>query len=81
MISHDPQGILNSWNDSHHFCEWEGITCGRKHKKVIVLGLLSKALSSLLPSHIDNLSLVREINLESNTIQGEIISKFSVCLG
>ncbi|KAH9733943.1 putative LRR receptor-like serine/threonine-protein kinase [Citrus sinensis] len=61
MISHDPQGILNSWNDSRHFCEWEGITC---------------ALRGSLSPYIGNLSFLREINLENNTIQGEIPREF-----
>ncbi|KAL9427091.1 hypothetical protein AB3S75_033810 [Citrus x aurantiifolia] len=75
-ISHDPQGVLNSWNDSRHFCEWEGITCGRWHKRVIALNLTSRALSGSLSPHIGNLSFLREINLENNTIQGEIPREF-----
>ncbi|GAY68775.1 hypothetical protein CUMW_266830 [Citrus unshiu] len=76
MISHDPQGILNSWNDSRHFCEWEGITCGRRHRRVTALDLRSKALSGLLSPQIGNLSFLREINLMNNTIQGEIPLEF-----
>jgi hypothetical protein len=22
---------LPSWNESLHFCEWQGVTCGRRH--------------------------------------------------
>ncbi|KAH9670361.1 putative LRR receptor-like serine/threonine-protein kinase [Citrus sinensis] len=76
MISHDPQGILNSWNDSRHFCEWEGITCGRRHRRVTAVDLRSKALSGLLSPQIGNLSFLREINLMNNTIQGEIPLEF-----
>ena len=76
MISHDPQGILNSWNDSRHFCEWEGITCGRRHRRVTALNLMSKALSGSLSPHIGNLSFLRDINLMNNTIHGEIPREF-----
>ncbi|KAH9733933.1 LRRNT 2 domain-containing protein [Citrus sinensis] len=76
MISHDPQGILNSWNDSRHFCEWEGITCGRRHRRVTALNMRSKALRGSLSPYIGNLSFLREINLENNTIQGEIPREF-----
>ncbi|KAK9192487.1 hypothetical protein WN944_003179 [Citrus x changshan-huyou] len=76
MIAHDPQRILNSWNDSRHFCEWEGVTCGRRHRRVIALDLMSKALSGSLSPHIGNLSFLREINLMDNTIQGEIPPEF-----
>ncbi|KAH9670353.1 putative LRR receptor-like serine/threonine-protein kinase [Citrus sinensis] len=83
MIAHDPQRILNSWNDSRHFCEWEGVTCGRRHRRVIALDLMSKALSGSLSPHIGNLSFLREINLMDNTIQGEIPPEFGrgVCSG
>ncbi|KAJ0691688.1 putative non-specific serine/threonine protein kinase [Helianthus annuus] len=29
-IPHDPQGALTSWNDSVPFCQWRGVTCGRR---------------------------------------------------
>ncbi|XWS74825.1 hypothetical protein CRYUN_Cryun01aG0031200 [Craigia yunnanensis] len=28
-------GALNSWNDSFHFCDWQGVRCGRRHQRVI----------------------------------------------
>ncbi|KAK9189502.1 hypothetical protein WN943_018100 [Citrus x changshan-huyou] len=76
MIAHDPQGILNSWNDSGHFCEWKGITCGLRHRRVTVLNLRSKGLSGSLSPYIGNLSFLREINLMNNSIQGEIPREF-----
>ncbi|PRQ35104.1 putative non-specific serine/threonine protein kinase [Rosa chinensis] len=33
----DPHGFLNSWNGSVHFCNWHGITCGRRHQRVTAL--------------------------------------------
>ncbi|XP_031286481.1 probable LRR receptor-like serine/threonine-protein kinase At3g47570 [Pistacia vera] len=71
-IIHDPQGVLNSWNDSRHFCEWEGITCGRRHQRVTVLSLRSKGLFGSLSPHIGNLSFLRKFDLSNNSIQGEI---------
>ena len=32
QITRDPENVFSSWNDSLHFCEWEGVTCGRKHR-------------------------------------------------
>ncbi|KAL5799606.1 hypothetical protein ACOSQ4_032490 [Xanthoceras sorbifolium] len=71
-ISHDPQGVLNSWNDSHHFCKWEGIKCSRRHRRVTVLDLSSRGLVGSLSPHIGNLSFLREISMYNNSIQGEI---------
>ncbi|KAI9157849.1 hypothetical protein LWI28_029018 [Acer negundo] len=58
-ITRDPQGVLDSWNDYSHFCEWEGITCGRMHRRVTVLNLTSKGLSGSLSPYIGNLSFLR----------------------
>ncbi|RVW71926.1 hypothetical protein CK203_052560 [Vitis vinifera] len=29
-----PHGVLSSWNDSLHFCQWQGVTCSRRHQRV-----------------------------------------------
>ncbi|KDO54507.1 hypothetical protein CISIN_1g003368mg [Citrus sinensis] len=72
MITQYPEGVLNSWNDSHHFCDWEGITCSPRHRRVTVLDLKSKGLIGSLSPQIGNLSFLREIHLSNNTIQGKI---------
>lgn len=72
MITQDPEGVLNSWNDSRHFCDWEGITCSPRHRRVTVLDLQSKGLIGSLSPQIGNLSFLREIHLSNNTIQGKI---------
>uniref|UniRef100_A0A6N2NK50 Reverse transcriptase Ty1/copia-type domain-containing protein n=1 Tax=Salix viminalis TaxID=40686 RepID=A0A6N2NK50_SALVM len=41
QITDDPFGALNSWNESFHFCEWSGVTCGRRHQRVVELDLHS----------------------------------------
>ena len=43
-ITKDPGNVLSSWNDSLYFCQWEGVTCSRKHRRVTVLNLLSRGL-------------------------------------
>ncbi|KAL5799776.1 hypothetical protein ACOSQ4_032660 [Xanthoceras sorbifolium] len=68
----DPQGVLNSWNNSRHFCDWDGITCSHKHRRVIALDLSSRGLSGSLSPYIGNLSFLRELILYNNSIQGEI---------
>ncbi|XP_037497416.1 putative receptor-like protein kinase At3g47110 isoform X1 [Jatropha curcas] len=71
-IVHDPQNLMSSWNDSLHFCNWEGITCARKHRRVTILDLQSKGLVGSLSPYIGNMSFLREISLQNNTLQGEI---------
>ncbi|KAK2633139.1 hypothetical protein EUGRSUZ_L00469 [Eucalyptus grandis] len=71
----DPSGVLSSWNDSSHFCDWDGVTCGRKHRRVTILDLGSKNLSGVMPPHIGNLSFLRGIDLENNSFHAKIPSQ------
>ncbi|XP_058006592.1 putative receptor-like protein kinase At3g47110 [Hevea brasiliensis] len=75
-IVHDPQNVMSSWNDSAHFCNWEGVTCGRKHKRVTKLNLQSQGLVGSLSPYIGNLSFLREIRLRNNTLSGKIPAEF-----
>ena len=63
----DPLGKLSSWNESLHFCEWSGVICGRKHRRVVELDLHSSQLAGSLSPHIGNLSFLRILNLEINS--------------
>ncbi|KAL3729718.1 hypothetical protein ACJRO7_026815 [Eucalyptus globulus] len=72
----DPDEVLSSWNDSSHFCEWYGVTCGRRHQRVSVLDLSSKNLIGVLPPHIGNLSFLREVYLQNNSFHAKIPPHF-----
>ncbi|KAL3729678.1 hypothetical protein ACJRO7_026761 [Eucalyptus globulus] len=72
----DPSGVLSSWNDSSHFCNWDGVTCGRKHRRVTILDLGSKNLSGVVPPHIGNLSFLRGVHLENNSFHAKIPPHF-----
>ncbi|XVF24073.1 hypothetical protein REPUB_Repub13aG0095600 [Reevesia pubescens] len=63
---------LSSWNTSLHFCEWEGVRCGRRHQRVISLNLSSLNLVGSISPSIGNLSFLREVNLSNNRLQGNI---------
>ncbi|XP_043809156.1 putative receptor-like protein kinase At3g47110 [Manihot esculenta] len=71
-IASDPHGIFNSWNDSLHFCNWTGITCGRRHQRVTSLVLEGQNLIGSISPHIANLSFLKLIDLRNNTFFGEI---------
>nr|GMD45784.1 probable LRR receptor-like serine/threonine-protein kinase At3g47570 [Ipomoea batatas] len=59
----DPFQLTASWNESTSFCEWVGITCGRKHQRVVKLNLSSSNLQGSLSPAIGNLSFLRVILL------------------
>ncbi|KAL5546635.1 hypothetical protein UlMin_006322, partial [Ulmus minor] len=71
-ITSDPFGILSWWNHSVSFCNWPGITCGRRHHRVTAIVLQGYNLKGSISPHIGNLSFLRFINLQNNSISGEI---------
>lgn len=71
-IIHDPQNIFGSWNDSLHFCQWQGVRCGRRHERVTVLKLESSGLLGSISPALGNLSFLWGLDLSNNTLQGKI---------
>jgi Leucine-rich repeat (LRR) protein len=71
-ITLDPFGVMSSWNDSIHFCQWRGVTCGRRHQRVTVLDLQSLKLVGSISPHVGNLSFLRNLTLQNNTFHNEI---------
>ncbi|OWM83861.1 hypothetical protein CDL15_Pgr004292 [Punica granatum] len=68
----DPLGVLSSWNSSHHFCQWFGVTCGQRHQRVTRLELYSQDLSGTISPYIGNLSFLRVLNLKNNSFQSTV---------
>ncbi|KAL9381573.1 hypothetical protein Peur_027230 [Populus x canadensis] len=71
QISHPPTK-LSSWNESLHFCQWSGVTCGRQDQRVIELDLHSSQLVGSLSPSIGNLSFLRLLSLENNSFTSAI---------
>ncbi|XP_030963560.1 probable LRR receptor-like serine/threonine-protein kinase At3g47570 [Quercus lobata] len=74
-ITNDPLQVLSSWNDSIHFCLWRGVTCGRRHQRVIVLDLQSSKLVGSISPHVGNLSFLKNLTLLNNNFHNEIPSE------
>ncbi|XVF83953.1 hypothetical protein PTKIN_Ptkin16aG0535800 [Pterospermum kingtungense] len=68
----DPLGIMRSWNNSVHFCQWLGVQCGRPHRRVTVLDLEALKLMGPISPYIGNLSFLRILNLRNNSFFHEI---------
>ncbi|GJQ98227.1 leucine-rich repeat protein [Tanacetum coccineum] len=58
------------------FCDWSGISCGKRHKRVIALRLGSQGLEGSLCPHVGNFSFLRELYLTNNSFQGTIPHEF-----
>ncbi|CAM8929958.1 unnamed protein product [Rhodiola kirilowii] len=65
-------GALSSWNASMHFCEWQGITCGKRHKRVTIIILEEEKLNGVVSPSIGNLTFLRGLYLTNNSLHGEI---------
>ncbi|GJM85495.1 hypothetical protein PR202_ga01948 [Eleusine coracana subsp. coracana] len=72
-VTSDPNGALSSWNTSTPFCRWNGIMCSRKHPgRVTKLHLGGHGLSGPVSPSLSNLTLIKEINLSSNALSGQL---------
>ncbi|XP_043705145.1 probable LRR receptor-like serine/threonine-protein kinase At3g47570 [Telopea speciosissima] len=69
----DPYGALSSWNDSIYFCNWVGVTCGRRHyQRVIGLNLQAKGLGGNISPSIENLTFLHFLIFSNNSFHGKI---------
>ncbi|CAI0416301.1 unnamed protein product [Linum tenue] len=69
----DPLGALSSWNQTLHFCQWQGVTCNNEtEQRVTQIDLKLNQLSGSISPHIGNLSFLTHLILNNNTISGEI---------
>ncbi|XP_021830543.1 LRR receptor-like serine/threonine-protein kinase EFR [Prunus avium] len=76
-ITDDPFGVLTSWNETNHFCQWHGVTCGRRHQRVTSLYLNSSKLAGSISPYVGNLSFLRVIHFYNNSFRHEIPPEIS----
>ncbi|KAL5699093.1 hypothetical protein ACHQM5_030041 [Ranunculus cassubicifolius] len=72
QITQDPYHVTKTWNESNHFCRWEGVICGHKHQRVTVLNLNSKGLEGPISPYLGNLSFLRIVTLTNNSFHSNI---------
>jgi len=63
---------LSSWNNSLHLCEWQGVTCGHRHKRVSVLNLENQNWGGTLGPPLANLTFLTTLVLSNINLHGEI---------
>ncbi|KAK8993103.1 hypothetical protein V6N11_033207 [Hibiscus sabdariffa] len=69
-ITHDPIGVLGTWNLTSPFCNWTGITCNVTKQRVTSINLESLGLVGTIAPHIGNLSFLNYLNLQNNSFFG-----------
>ena len=71
-ISLDPQQALASWNDSNHFCNWQGVTCRTRTNRVTNLDLGNRGLVGQISPSLGNLTFLKHLSLATNRFSGQI---------
>ncbi|CAL4897942.1 unnamed protein product [Urochloa decumbens] len=69
----DSQQALISWNESTHYCHWEGVLCTEKTPlRVISLDLTNQGLLGPISPSLGNLTFLTNLSLSSNRFTGQI---------
>jgi serine/threonine protein kinase/Leucine-rich repeat (LRR) protein len=72
-ISDDPQQALASWNDTTHFCNWEGVMCRSKGSlRVTSLDFSNRRLVGHISPSLGNLTFLTKLFLPDNVFTGQI---------
>ncbi|XP_018436152.1 putative receptor-like protein kinase At3g47110 [Raphanus sativus] len=71
-LSPNSRVLLASWNESFDLCNWTGVTCARKHKRVTSLNLSGMRLTGVISPSIGNLSFLTTLSLALNAFHGSI---------
>ncbi|XP_022734342.1 putative receptor-like protein kinase At3g47110 [Durio zibethinus] len=77
-VNSDPQNLLTTnWSTVSSVCNWIGVTCGSRHRRVTAVNLIGMNLSGTIPPHLGNLSFLAVLSLSGNNFMGVIPS--SLC--
>ncbi|PSS02999.1 Receptor-like protein kinase [Actinidia chinensis var. chinensis] len=69
----NPNSILvTNWTTRTSVCNWIGVVCGRRHKRVVALNIPSMGLVGTLPPSLGNLSFLVRINMFNNSFYGHL---------
>ncbi|XP_017980397.1 PREDICTED: LRR receptor-like serine/threonine-protein kinase EFR [Theobroma cacao] len=72
-VTFDPQNLLASnWSSATSVCNWIGITCGSRHRRVTTLNLFGMGLVGTIPPHLGNLSFLSRLSMGNNSFHGSL---------
>ncbi|CAI0443953.1 unnamed protein product [Linum tenue] len=87
----DPLGALSSWNQSLHFCQWQGVTCNNEEEERVTqvdlknlsacsnltrLGVAFNSLAGEVPLQLCNLINLQLLSIPFNNLSGNFPSCF-----
>nr|XP_027108809.1 receptor kinase-like protein Xa21 [Coffea arabica] len=72
-ITGDPHEILASnWSATSSVCDWRGVTCGSRHRRVTALNISNLGLTGTIPPQLGNLSFLMSLDMSRNNFYGEL---------
>ncbi|XP_022852080.1 LRR receptor-like serine/threonine-protein kinase EFR [Olea europaea var. sylvestris] len=73
QITSDPNKIwAKNWSQGTSFCNWIGISCGRRHQRVRGLNLANMGLGGTIAKEIGEISFLRSLIISNNNFHGFI---------
>ncbi|KAL7243536.1 hypothetical protein ACSBR1_015854 [Camellia fascicularis] len=72
-ISSDPNKVLlNNWTTGSSVCNWIGVICNTRHKRVAALNIPDMGLIGTIPPHLGNLSFLVRLDIANNSFHGDL---------
>ncbi|KAI8000740.1 putative LRR receptor-like serine/threonine-protein kinase [Camellia lanceoleosa] len=72
IVNHSHHILANNWTSATSVCDWIGVYCGKRHRRVTALNLANMGLGGTVPPHIGNLSFLSYFNISNNTFHGHL---------
>ncbi|KAH6821486.1 hypothetical protein C2S53_009724 [Perilla frutescens var. hirtella] len=76
-ITSDPRSRLGDWNEGNGVCNFTGVKCGLKNRRVVYLNLNSSSLVGTISPVLSNLTQLHYLLLVENHFYGTIPSELS----
>ncbi|CAI9093630.1 OLC1v1029179C1 [Oldenlandia corymbosa var. corymbosa] len=80
-ITFDPHQIMSkNWSSnapSSSVCDWIGVQCGSRHRRVTALNVSGMDLTGTIPPHLGNLSFLVSLDMRSNYFHGTLPGELS----
>ncbi|KAL0793083.1 hypothetical protein Bca101_064460 [Brassica carinata] len=70
QISQIPQSLSFSWDQNTSPCNWTGVTCNTRNRRVASINLSGHGLSGSISPSIGNLSFLTSLQLQNNQLRG-----------
>ncbi|KAI7999926.1 putative LRR receptor-like serine/threonine-protein kinase [Camellia lanceoleosa] len=76
-FNHPHHILATNWSSATSVCDWIGVSCGKRHYRVVALNLPNMGIGGTIPPHIGNLSFLSYFNITSNTFHGHLPSELA----